>query len=116
VPLDWYVPLPHAVQYTELVAPVMLVYWPTPQAVHDASPGVSAYCPAAHALHAVAPEATSEYEPTTHAVQTDAPTVRSLYAPVAHDVHTNDDSAEASSPYVPAPQPVHAIVPELSAL
>ena len=116
MPLSWYVPLPHTVQNKELAAPVMLVYCPTPHDVQDASPGWSAYSPMAHEPHTVAPEETPENEPARHTVQVDAPVVRSLYEPTAQDVHTDDDSAEATLLYAPAPQPVQPPVLVLSAL
>ena len=57
-------------QYTELLAPNTLVYWPAAQDVHAGAPATSEYAPVAHEVQEAAPEATSLYEPARQVVHT----------------------------------------------
>ena len=98
-------PAAHLLQSAALLKPVVPLYVPASQSVHDAMADVVEYLPAAHSVHAVAPalvpvfviepaaqsvhEATFElveYLPATHGVQVFAPALVPVSAmePAAH--------------------------------
>lgn len=86
-PLNEYFPAPHAPVHADW--PVAVLNRPAAHAVHAAAPeGTALNVPTAHAVHTAALMApvTVPYVPAPHAVQRDAP-LSALYAPAAHTEH-----------------------------